>query len=317
MENNMSNDFYVYVHRRADDNLPFYVGKGRKQRAWNFYARNAYWNNTEKKHGVVVELVFENLTEEDAFQCEIDTILEYRYFGYPLTNLTDGGEGLTGYKHTEEQIQNAKEARQNSEKWRAGIQITAEKLRGRKLSEDHKEKISLGNIGKVFNEDTKQKMSESKKNCPEAMRHIRALTDSQKDKNVYVFYSLTGETFTGTREQFSKHTNIISNDVNKLFQKKGTRKSTHNWSLSPITITIPKKKQLKSPQRRSKAIDDVIYSFYHVLGEIFKGTRREFSDYSQIPPVNIAGLFCKNPRQTVYGWSLHEIDLSTYTHLKI
>lgn len=95
------NKFYVYVHRRASDNLPFYVGKGKDKRAWNFHARSKFWNNTKAKHGVIVEIVFEDLSEEEAFQCEKDTILEFRYFGYPLVNLTDGGEGASGLTPSE------------------------------------------------------------------------------------------------------------------------------------------------------------------------------------------------------------------------
>lgn len=101
----MKNKFYVYVHRRASDNKPFYVGKGSGQRAWQFTekTRNTYWHRVRNKHGINVELVFENLTEDEAFQCEKDTIIEFNYFGYPLTNLTSGGEGSSGLNFTDQQ----------------------------------------------------------------------------------------------------------------------------------------------------------------------------------------------------------------------
>ena len=310
-------DYYVYVHRRADDNLPFYVGKGRLDRAWKFYERNKYWNNTKEKHGVVVEIVFENLTEDEAFQCEIDTILEFKYFGYPLTNLTRGGDGVSGYKRTPEQIENAKQARQNSEKWRAGHKSASEKLRGRKLSEEHKLAISEGNKGRVVSDETKLKQSTSKKNCPKAKEHILAIVEEQRDKTVYTFYYITGEIYTGTRKEFSEYTGILSKDVNKLFQQKNTRKSTHNWALSPIKINAPKKKKLSCDKRAATNVDLIQYTFYHVLGDIFIGTRIEFSDYSQIELVKISGLFCKNPRRSVFGWSLNRLTKEEYTHLKI
>lgn len=99
------NKFYVYVHRRLSDNKPFYVGKGSGKRAWQFTgkSRNSYWHRVVNKHGVSVEIVFDNLTEEESFQCEKDTILEFSYFGYPLTNLTSGGEGSSGIKFTDKQ----------------------------------------------------------------------------------------------------------------------------------------------------------------------------------------------------------------------
>ena len=98
---NYENIFYVYLHRRATDNKVFYVGKGKKKRAWNIYGRNDRWCKTYLKHGLIVEIVFDNLTEYEAFEVEKDTILEMRYFGYPLCNMTDGGEGSNGYKYTQ------------------------------------------------------------------------------------------------------------------------------------------------------------------------------------------------------------------------
>ena len=312
----MKTDYYVYIHRRADDNLPFYVGKGRLDRAWKFYERNKYWNNTKEKHGVVVEIVFENLTEDEAFQCEIDTILEFKYFGYPLTNLTHGGDGVSGYKRTPEQIENAKQARRNSEKWYAGHKAASEKLRGRKLSNEHRLAISKGGKGRKLSEGTKQKLSAAKKNCQKSKEHILSLVEDQRDKNQYTFYCVTGEVYTGTRKEFSDFTGIQPKDINKLFQQKNPRKTTHNWSLSPIEIKAHKKKKLTCPQRRSTNADVKVYTFYHLMGDTFTGTRTEFSDYSQIELVRISSLFCKNPRQSVYGWSLTRIELPDYTHLK-
>lgn len=99
------NDYYVYVHRRASDNLPFYVGKGKGRRAWQITgkSRNPHWHKVNKKHGLIVELVFENLTEEESFDLEKNTILEFSYFGFPLTNMSSGGEGNSGLQFTDEQ----------------------------------------------------------------------------------------------------------------------------------------------------------------------------------------------------------------------
>lgn len=66
----MSNDFYIYVHYRLSDNKPFYVGKGKELRAYSKKNRNQYWQNIVDKCGYRVEIVFENLDEETAFQCE-------------------------------------------------------------------------------------------------------------------------------------------------------------------------------------------------------------------------------------------------------
>lgn len=89
------------MHRRKSDDKVFYVGKGTKNRAYYVYGRSDFWNKTVKKHGFTCEIIFDGLTEDEAFQVEKDTILEFRYFQYPLVNLTDGGDGISGYRHTE------------------------------------------------------------------------------------------------------------------------------------------------------------------------------------------------------------------------
>jgi len=98
------NIFYVYLHRRLSDNKVFYVGKGKNKRAWSTYRRSSYWSNVVAKHGFKVEIVFDELSEADAFQIEKDTITEMKYFGSPLVNLTDGGEGTSGLKRTAESV---------------------------------------------------------------------------------------------------------------------------------------------------------------------------------------------------------------------
>ncbi len=99
------NRFYVYIHRKSTNNEPFYVGKGCGDRAYatGKTERNPYWHRVKDKYGLVVEILFENLTEDEAYQCELDTILELEYFGFNLTNLTKGGRGPSGIKFTDEQ----------------------------------------------------------------------------------------------------------------------------------------------------------------------------------------------------------------------
>ena len=88
-----TNKYYVYLHKKLGTNDIFYVGKGSGDRAFDFSksGRNSYWNNIKNKYGVDVEILFDNLSEEDAFRCEKDVILELEYFGYKLANITKGG----------------------------------------------------------------------------------------------------------------------------------------------------------------------------------------------------------------------------------
>ena len=41
----MSERFYVYIHRKISDNKPFYIGKGTGYRCLTIYKRSKYWLN--------------------------------------------------------------------------------------------------------------------------------------------------------------------------------------------------------------------------------------------------------------------------------
>jgi hypothetical protein len=228
-------DYYVYVHRRMSDNKPFYVGKGTNDRAWKPYGRSKWWKNVAEKHDYYVEIVFSDLSEEDAYRVEIDVIKEFRYFNYPLVNLTSGGEGVRELDPDlkAQAVKKATESRKNSEKWKAGIIRAGEKLRGRKLSDEHRKKISDGNIGKVLSDQTRAKLSETKKSCPRAQEHIRSIAGKNKDVTIYKFYSKDGQIFEGTRTEFANWSGIRPNDVAKLFQTKKTRLTVLGWTLNP------------------------------------------------------------------------------------
>lgn len=93
--------FYVYVHLRADSKIPFYVGKGKNHRAWSYSDRSEYWKRVAERHGVIVELLHDNLTEAVAFQEEVEEIAWFRKY-YHLVNYCDGGEGATKDEQTGE-----------------------------------------------------------------------------------------------------------------------------------------------------------------------------------------------------------------------
>ena len=123
------------MHRRATDNKVFYVGKGKGKRANWVYERNPRWTRTYKKHGLVVEIVFDGLSEQEAFELEIQTIAEMRYhFGDTLCNMTDGGDGASGYKATDE-----------------ARKIKSELMKQR-YNEDMKEKLAEG-VRRYFSEN--------------------------------------------------------------------------------------------------------------------------------------------------------------------
>ena len=127
------NNFYVYAHYKPDGNI-FYVGKGYSNRAWSSKSRNNFWHNTVKKHGEYhVVLLYENLSEKEAFRLEQEEIDFWgrRINGGFLINLTDGGEGKRGYKFTESQLHTARIAahrRMQNPVWQANIKAAREKM---------------------------------------------------------------------------------------------------------------------------------------------------------------------------------------------
>jgi hypothetical protein len=100
--------FYTYLHRRESDNAVFYIGKGKGRRAHDPGGRNPYWKNTVAKYGIKVEIVARWELEVEAFEHEIFLIGCFRRMGCKLTNRTDGGEGSSGCKHSEQTRQTLK-----------------------------------------------------------------------------------------------------------------------------------------------------------------------------------------------------------------
>lgn len=178
--------FYVYQHLKADTGEIFYVGKGMGRRAHDSYHRSKYWKNIVAKHGVTVEFLKVDITEPESLELEIATIEKYRKQGLQIINMTDGGDGTSGYNHTVEHKQkmslkqsgenNPRYGKVGTRKGAVATPETLEKLRlshlGKELPEEQKRKIrestkkaragikTLGMTGRVHSEETKAKMRE-------------------------------------------------------------------------------------------------------------------------------------------------------------
>jgi hypothetical protein len=75
----------------------FYVGKGQGDRAYRHTSRNPFWKSTAAKHGLVVDMLVVGIDEELAHLVEVERIDQHRRRGARLTNLTIGGEGISGF----------------------------------------------------------------------------------------------------------------------------------------------------------------------------------------------------------------------------
>jgi hypothetical protein len=150
----MKKKFYTYAHYKADTKEVFYIGKGTGQRRFQKTNRNTHWHNTVKKHGYTIELLAEFDVEQEALDHEVFLIWCFRDMGYKLVNKTDGGEGTSGMKHTDE----AKAKMSAVHKGKPRLD-----LRGKKLSDEQKAKLSLALKGRIVSEETRKKLSDNNK----------------------------------------------------------------------------------------------------------------------------------------------------------
>jgi hypothetical protein len=99
---------YLYRHIRLDKNEPFYIGIGNDKyynRAFAKTGRNKIWHNIVSKTEYEVEIIYDGMTKEQAFEKEKEFIKLYgrKNLGTgTLCNLTNGGEGGFGIVRSEE-----------------------------------------------------------------------------------------------------------------------------------------------------------------------------------------------------------------------
>lgn len=144
-------EFYVYAHKRLSSGATFYVGKGRGRRAYSMSSRNAHWKNVVAKDGGRdVEFIVTGVDEELAFLVEMESIDQHRRLGARLVNLTDGGDGVSGYRNPNGAPNKGIPC---SEEMRARISATLKAKgclppigwnKGKKSSPEHLEKMSAG-----------------------------------------------------------------------------------------------------------------------------------------------------------------------------
>lgn len=127
---------YVYRHIRLDNNKPFYIGISNddKYRATTKRKRNIIWTRIVNKTDYEVEILFDDLTWEEACLKELEFISLYGRIDLQtgtLANMTNGGEGTVGRKYIPSEI--------------------------------HKINLSIASKGRKMSDIAKSKMSKSKK----------------------------------------------------------------------------------------------------------------------------------------------------------
>ncbi|MES1979549.1 MAG: hypothetical protein V4451_16020 [Pseudomonadota bacterium] len=154
--------FYTYVHRRADTGEVFYVGKGQGKRAYDKKHRSIFWKGVATRHGLEVQIVDRFERERDAFRHEKVLIHLFREIGAILCNFTDGGEGCSGYKFSDE----ARLARN------AAIKIAQARP---EVKAKQAASLSAALKGKTFSAERRAGMSAAKKGRPLSESHRLSL----------------------------------------------------------------------------------------------------------------------------------------------
>jgi len=186
--------FYVYAHSRPGGGV-FYIGKGKGGRISSTNSRNNYWRNIVRKHGAFVPTVLATFDNElDAFEAEVEIIDLLRAMGVALSNMTQGGEGSTGLKHSPESLEKMlafHNGKRLSDKHKLAIkrglsrEDVRQKLRiaaqGKKPSAEALAKMSAAQLGRVHKDSTKEKIRAANKGVKKSDKHILKMVATKRN----------------------------------------------------------------------------------------------------------------------------------------
>ena len=227
-----------------------YIGKSKRslsRRQGSFFNRykncTALWNAIEKYgiDNIKQDILFENdMSDEDASRLEQICILTFKTnanrfynpkYGY---NLTDGGEGISGWKPTEEQYEKRLEQ----------LHELHQKQIGSKRSEDSKRKMSIAkigennpNYGKPMDDDRKRKIAiaNSKENMSEETKKRRSAAVKKK---VIATHNETGnELVFESCEKAAEYFGVRSSSITRWAKGDRIPKNNYSFKIYPRTTT--------------------------------------------------------------------------------
>lgn len=214
---------------------PIYIGKGKGNRLKEHLHSNRLKKNDFKNYKIknilkenvrpIIIKLKESLVEQDAFAIEKEYISKIgRYPKGPLTNITDGGEGIAGLKHTQESLEKMSKTWFNKE--------TASWNKGLTMSEEHCKKQSESHFGRTLTVETKNKLSLIRKGISKSNKHKQKIKETLC-KKIYKFISPNKEEFiVRNYNQFAKDRNLSAGNICSLLQ--GKFKQYKGWTAEII-----------------------------------------------------------------------------------
>lgn len=282
----MANDFYVYLHKKADSGQVFYVGKGSSvhNRPASTFGRNKWWRNTVKAHGFIYGIVKDGLSEEAAFNLERKLIKKYgrRDIGKgALVNLTDGGEGTSNP---------SPEVRAKISKASKGNKHTL----GRVMPEYEKTARSISNIGKKRSVETRKKLSSAR----------IGEGNGNYDPTVYKWVNKNGEVKFATKNEMDKFFNKRGRSGELINPDSGLL-SYHGWFHDRVKKRKPNGSD-KINGKNHPLYNPIVYVFFHKNGEQVSMDTQDFASYIGSTTSRV-GEVVRGNRKTIYGWKFNGI----------
>ena len=193
-------------------------GKGYKTGVFKKAIEKYGWDNFEHI------IVRDKLSKEEANLLEVSLIRKYKELGI-CYNITDGGEGACGYKHTEEskkKISNRSKGKKIPEYIRI---LVSKRFKGVALTEEHKLKISIALRGKSKSEEAKLKMK-----LNHSYHDLVEVIKCDKNGNIICTYPSIAEA--------SRDTGILQTHISRCARGKRPSAGGYKWKYKNEVIKV-------------------------------------------------------------------------------